>query len=812
MDDVIVILGIIQFLFSAAFFVFTTKKLFSIKLGIPKTIAIFILSPASGYLISYLIYLSLFYNELSYGSADTTELWIEVILAPLFQLIVQLSFMFFYTKLVQCENKTVSVYLYLCSAMLVPGFMYVFTTTTVVPAIIYGALHVVFYFVVIKPLSDIVKKQIVTDVRLFVLLPGLTMIFNTLTYGIYIYIAELSNVPLNYVKEFSDIYHEYPDKTQHVYELFRRVISGLGYLADIFIYTSIFVVIILIVAFAVITKNIKYMNESMESQKKVKKLSIEVMEVLAHSIDAKDKYTHGHSTRVAEYSRKIAELAGKSKEECEEIYFAGLLHDVGKIGVPDTIISKDGKLTDEEYNLIKMHPVYGDEILREITEHPYLSIAARHHHERFDGKGYPDKLVGTDIPDIARIIAVADAYDAMTSKRSYRKTIPQQKVREEFVACAGTQFDPQYANIMLHLIDSDTQYMMKEKELNSPTIKDELIVGSHKDNVSIGITVIPNMVTLDMRARTDGSADAPKPSIILFDSLDGRYHDEEREIRDFLYYEYCELSFDGKAITEGARKIETKVFDTLNDVPRKEYCRVEAVRVEDHVLIRIIGYDKTSEYIIALPDSSRFSYIAFTGEHCIISDMSMKRSADAKDESYIPRIAEKISYIDVPEGDIPNVQADRYRSASSKGITLKDGMTISFRSMSLPTARLIWHCPFCVIYSSDDGMVTGNNYVEYALIRLDGETWDDTDAAGNELIVTRDGFEGWDYWKKRNKEGMDVSITFEKDGNKIITRTENQHIFIKNTTIIKNNASDIYVALTGDQCAITDIRIERSGA
>ena len=139
-------------------------------------------------------------------------------------------------------------------------------------------------------------------------------------------------------------------------------------------------------------------------------------------------------------------------------------------------------------------------------------------------------------------------------------------------------------------------------------------------------------------------------------------------------------------------------------------------------------------------------------------------------------------------------------------------MTISFRSMSLPTARLIWHCPFCVIYSSDDGTVTGNNYVEYALIRLDGETWDDTDAAGNELIVTRDGFEGWDYWKKRNKEGMDVSITFEKDGNKIITRTENQHIFIKNTTIIKNNASDIYVALTGDQCAITDIRIERSGA
>ena len=286
----------------------------------------------------------------------------------------------------------------------------------------------------------------------------------------------------------------------------------------------------------------------------------------------------------------------------------------------------------------------------------------------------------------------------------------------------------------------------------------------------------------------------------------------EKEIKDLLYFEFCELGFDGKAVTKGARKIETKVFDTLKDIPRKGYFRVEAVRVEDHVLIRIIGYDKTCEYIIALPDSSRFSYISFTGEHCIISNMFMNRSADAKDDSYIPRIAEKISYIDVPEGDIPNVQADRYRSASSTGIPVKDGMTVSFHSMSLPTARLIWHCPFCVIYSSDDGSVTGNNFVEYALIRLDGETWDDSDDADNDLVVSRNGFEGWSFWKEQNKAGMDVAISFERDGNKIITRTDNQHIFIKNTTTIKNNASDIYVALTGDQCAITNIRIDRSGA
>ena len=528
---------------------------------------------------------------------------------------------------------------------------------------------------------------------------------------------------------------------------------------------------------------------------------------LANAIDAKDAYTHGHSTRVAEYSRKIAELAGKSEQECEEIYYAGLLHDVGKIGVPEAIITKEGRLTDEEFEMIKKHPAFGADILKDISEYPYLSIGARHHHERYDGKGYPDKLVGTDIPDIARIIAVADSYDAMTSKRSYRKTIPQQKVREEFVSCAGTQFDPQYANIMLHLIDSDTQYKMKEKELNSPSIKDELVVGSHKDDVSIGITVIPYMVTLDMNVRSDGSAFDPKPSVLLFDSLDGRYHYDAKEVQDLLYYEYCELGFDGEAVKANARKVETKVFDTKDDIPSEGHYRVEAVRVEDHVLIRIIGCEKTCEYIVALPDSARYSYIGFTGEHCIISDMSMNRSSDAKEEGFIPRIAEKVSYIDVPEGDIPNVQSDRYRSASSKGIPVRDGMTIRFHSMSLPTARLVWHCPFCVIYSSDDGSVTGNNFVEYAVIRLDGETWEDGESADNDLIVSRTGFEGWDVWKKQNKEGMDVTLNFERNGNTVVTRTNNLNIYIKNTTTIKDGNSEIYAALTGDQCAITDIRI-----
>ncbi|MCR4777904.1 MAG: HD-GYP domain-containing protein [Lachnospiraceae bacterium] len=207
-----------------------------------------------------------------------------------------------------------------------------------------------------------------------------------------------------------------------------------------------------------------YVEEVENAGLKLKGLTKEVIAAFANSIDAKDEYTHGHSSRVAEYSRRIAQASGKTPEECEEIYYAGLLHDIGKIGVPEDIITKEGKLTPEEYEKIKEHPVLGAQILGNITEYPYLSIGARGHHERYDGKGYPDGLKGEKIPDMARIIAVADAYDAMSSKRSYRAPIPQQKVREEIVKGIGTQFDPEYARIMLHLIDEDLEYKMSERE------------------------------------------------------------------------------------------------------------------------------------------------------------------------------------------------------------------------------------------------------------------------------------------------------------------------------------------------------------
>ena len=198
--------------------------------------------------------------------------------------------------------------------------------------------------------------------------------------------------------------------------------------------------------------------------KENERLSMRVVQTLAEAIDAKDNYTNGHSTRVAEYAREIARRYGYTTKQQEDIYMMGLLHDVGKIGIPDSVINKPGKLTPEEYEVIKTHSRVGARILRKIEEMPKLVEGTRWHHERYDGKGYPDGLVGDSIPEEARIIAVADAYDAMSSRRSYRDILPQEKVRSEIENGKGGQFDPVFADIMLAMIDDDPEYHHKERE------------------------------------------------------------------------------------------------------------------------------------------------------------------------------------------------------------------------------------------------------------------------------------------------------------------------------------------------------------
>jgi len=199
-------------------------------------------------------------------------------------------------------------------------------------------------------------------------------------------------------------------------------------------------------------------------QEKTNKMYVRTIMALSDAEDAKDRYTSGHSKRVAKYARMIAVRMGKSKEEQEKIYQAGLLHDIGKIRVPAEIINKPGKLTDEEYNVIKIHPVTGYRILESISDDGFIAIATKFHHERYDGKGYPNGLVGERIPEVARILGVADAYDAMASNRSYRDALPQSIVREEIEKGKGTQFDPYIADIMLQMMDEDTEYTMKQTD------------------------------------------------------------------------------------------------------------------------------------------------------------------------------------------------------------------------------------------------------------------------------------------------------------------------------------------------------------
>ena len=229
----------------------------------------------------------------------------------------------------------------------------------------------------------------------------------------------------------------------------------------VYIFSTI-IIFLFIWAFYVIIRNINATNEAIEAKDEVKTLSVEVMEALAHTIDAKDKYTNGHSVRVAKYSRMIAEKMGLSAEMCENIYYMGLLHDIGKIGVPNEIINKPAKLTDEEYDVIKTHPGIGYGILSEIKSRPDLATGALWHHERYDGKGYPEHKAGEDIPLEARIIAVADTYDAMTSNRSYRQYLPQDVVRSEIENNIGTQFEPEAARCMIMIIDEDKEYALHE--------------------------------------------------------------------------------------------------------------------------------------------------------------------------------------------------------------------------------------------------------------------------------------------------------------------------------------------------------------
>ena len=210
---------------------------------------------------------------------------------------------------------------------------------------------------------------------------------------------------------------------------------------------------------------IRSINMALEDKnEELEKAYLDTIGILRQTVEAKDPYTRGHSDRVSEFSVLIGKKMGLDEATLHTLKIGGLFHDIGKIGIPDSILLKESKLSDDEYSQIKNHPTIGAHILGDAKVFKDILPMVKHHHERFDGRGYPSGLAGTDIPLIARIAAVADTFDAMTSKRTYRNSLPLDFVKEEIKKCSGTQFDPEIANIFLDILNNDYQEIAQIQE------------------------------------------------------------------------------------------------------------------------------------------------------------------------------------------------------------------------------------------------------------------------------------------------------------------------------------------------------------
>ena len=563
---------------------------------------------------------------------------------------------------------------------------------------------------------------------------------------------------------------------------------------------------------------INEMNETLDKEahkeidnanKEVKKIDHaleQIIKTVSSAVDSTDYEARGHSVRVANYSKMLARRAGLNEEQCHEVYYAALLHDIGLIGI--------GRKDPEE---IKKHTTHGGEILSAVKDFPFLATVAKYHHERYDGNGYPEGLIGNDIPLYARIVAVADEYDNLTSETDMNEPQPQGKVREAMVTGANKKFDPVYSQIMIKMIDEDTEFTMRPA---TEVVEEEKVVfdlsqvkrtefREYKHKVFDGIKLTRNIVKISFDWVSSGDAE-PKnslPAFVLFDSIDGCVQTNERTIKAMKYLEFGELWFDGKYISTKARAMTVDVEGELKFDGKPVHFEVAACKYKDHSQIKIKAQGLKITAIMALPDTSRNAFMGFTGENCTVSHISVEETQKEITEEYIPRIAKEINIINLADGDVPNIQADSKRSATTEGVPVFDGVRLAFHTKSLPASYLVSNCPYVLLYTSDDGKYPGKNYRELACIRLDGEDVTDDETAQNELTVSRgETFPGWDAWKQNNRNGYESEVLLIRRRNKVRMVTQNCGIEIKNITSVPKGTDQIYAALTGDQCAIMDIR------
>ena len=329
----------------------------------------------------------------------------------------------------------------------------------------------------------------------------------------------------------------------------------------------------------------------------------------------------------------------------------------------------------------------------------------------------------------------------------------------------------------------------------------------YRNDITKGVLLSDETVQIRFKCEATGEDIFWGPALVLYDANDAKVHYSIEEIAATNYIEYGEIWLDGHVVCTEARNMKISPIPDMAGTEPNTYV-IEASRVGDHASIVFKSSHGSYEVIVALVDRSRYAYLGLTGENCLLSEIEANNTGIKISEADIPRIADEVSYIGRLESDLPNVQVNGIWNAWTKGVPVTDGLRVEFHSRSLPAADSIWHCPYVMLYYSDDGQAHGEGYREFMILRTHGDKVDTDPGARNNLSVEfGPDFKGWDDWKEQNRRGMEFIVSFSRWNNRIITCSENHGIIMRATTDLDKDIDQVYMAITGDLVAITDIRL-----